>query len=106
MRLIELADAALARAGQLRRAIEDTGRGLTWTAVEAAIASAGEGTAFEPPSQFWSRIGKARGATWQDRGGTLRTRSHPCGSLRGESAVQRSLIRLIRPIRGTETMRE
>jgi predicted protein tyrosine phosphatase len=50
--LIELADAALDRRGRMYRAIAETGRDLSWIAVELALSSHGEGRAFEMPSAF------------------------------------------------------
>jgi predicted protein tyrosine phosphatase len=50
--LVELADAALGRSGRMCRAIEETGRGLSWVEVEAALRANGEGTPFELASSF------------------------------------------------------
>jgi predicted protein tyrosine phosphatase len=50
--LVELADSALERGGRMSRAIAETGRGLSWDDVEAALSTAGEGTPFELQSKF------------------------------------------------------
>lgn len=50
--LIRLADAALGRRDRMCGAISETGRNLSWNAVELALSSEGEGRAFELPSAF------------------------------------------------------
>ncbi len=50
--LITLADAALGRRDRMCRAISDTGRDLSWSQVELALRSEGEGRAFEMSSAF------------------------------------------------------
>lgn len=49
-RLVGLADTALQRGGRMSRAIEETGRGLSWAAVEAQLRSVGGGVPFELPA--------------------------------------------------------
>jgi predicted protein tyrosine phosphatase len=50
--LIKLADAALGRCDRMYRAISETGRNLSWSEVELALSTDGEGRAFEMPSAF------------------------------------------------------
>lgn len=50
--LVRLADAALARLGRMSRAIEETGRGLTWGEVEVQLKAEGEGVPFELAGSF------------------------------------------------------
>jgi predicted protein tyrosine phosphatase len=50
--LVRLADAALGRSGRMSRAIAETGRDLTWAAVELALHTEGEGRAFELTPAF------------------------------------------------------
>lgn len=50
--LVELADAALGRSGRMLQALEDTGRGLSWTEVEAALTANRGAPPFEMPSEF------------------------------------------------------
>jgi predicted protein tyrosine phosphatase len=50
--LIKLADAALGRRDRMYGAIVETGRDLSWSEVELALSTDGEGRAFEMPSAF------------------------------------------------------